>query len=108
MRWQLPILSPIYLTGVSSLPDLNREFLRVQRLDNQRSSVLMLDLDLFKEVNDTYGHAAGDAVLKHFAQQMRNGIRKIDTAGRLGGEEFAIIIPGADFGRRQGVGRAVA
>jgi diguanylate cyclase (GGDEF)-like protein/PAS domain S-box-containing protein len=78
------------------LARLKEEFLRVQRLDNQRSSVLMLDLDLFKEVNDTYGHAAGDAVLKHFAQQMRNAIRKIDTAGRLGGEEFAVIMPGAD------------
>jgi diguanylate cyclase (GGDEF)-like protein len=78
------------------LARLKEEFLRVQRLDNQRSSVLMLDLDLFKEVNDTFGHAAGDAVLKHFAQQMRNAIREIDTAGRLGGEEFAVILPGAD------------
>ena len=78
------------------LARLREEFLRVQRLDNQQSSVLMLDLDLFKEVNDTYGHAAGDAVLRHFAQQMRNAIRKIDTAGRLGGEEFAVIMPGAD------------
>jgi diguanylate cyclase (GGDEF)-like protein len=56
----------------------------------------MLDLDLFKGVNDTYGHTAGDAVLKHFARLMQNAIRKIDTAGRLGGEEFAIILPGAD------------
>jgi diguanylate cyclase (GGDEF)-like protein/PAS domain S-box-containing protein len=79
------------------LARLTEEFLRVQRLDNQRSSVLMLDLDLFKEVNDTYGHAAGDGVLKNFARQMRNTIRKIDTAGRLGGEEFAIILPGADL-----------
>jgi diguanylate cyclase (GGDEF)-like protein len=78
------------------LARFKEEFLRVQRLDNQRSSVLMLDLDLFKGVNDTYGHAAGDAVLRHFAQNMRNAIRKIDTAGRLGGEEFAVIMPGAD------------
>jgi diguanylate cyclase (GGDEF)-like protein/PAS domain S-box-containing protein len=78
------------------LARLTEEFLRVQRLDNQPSSVLMLDLDLFKGVNDTYGHTAGDAVLKHFARLMQNAIRKIDTAGRLGGEEFAIILPGAD------------
>jgi diguanylate cyclase (GGDEF)-like protein/PAS domain S-box-containing protein len=78
------------------LDRLREEFLRVQRLDNQRSSVLMLDLDLFKEVNDTYGHAAGDALLQHFARQLQNAIRKIDTAGRLGGEEFAVIMPGAD------------
>ena len=88
------------LTGLPNrrqfIARLKEEFLRVRRLDNQRSSVLMLDLDLFKGVNDTHGHAAGDAVLKHFARQMQNGIRKIDTAGRLGGEEFAIILPGAD------------
>jgi diguanylate cyclase (GGDEF)-like protein/PAS domain S-box-containing protein len=78
------------------LARLTEEFLRVQRLDNQPSSVLMLDLDLFKGVNDTYGHAAGDAVLQNFARLMQNSIRKIDTAGRLGGEEFAIILPGAD------------
>jgi diguanylate cyclase (GGDEF)-like protein/PAS domain S-box-containing protein len=88
------------LTGLPNrrqfIARLTEEFLRVRRLDNQRSSVLMLDLDLFKGVNDAHGHAAGDAVLKHFARLIQDGIRKIDTAGRLGGEEFAIILPGAD------------
>jgi diguanylate cyclase (GGDEF)-like protein/PAS domain S-box-containing protein len=88
------------LTGLPNrrqfLARLTEEFLRVRRLDNQRSSVLMLDLDLFKGVNDAHGHAAGDAALKHFARLIQDGIRKIDTAGRLGGEEFAIILPGAD------------
>jgi diguanylate cyclase (GGDEF)-like protein len=87
------------LTGLPNrrqfLARLTEEFLRVQRLGNP-PSVLMLDLDLFKEVNDTYGHAAGDAVWSTFARQMRNAIRKIDTAGRLGGEDFAVILPGAD------------
>ena len=87
------------LTGLPNrrqfIARLTEEFLRVRRLDNQRSSVLMLDLDLFKGVNDAHGHAAG-AVLKHFARLIQDGIRKIDTAGRLGGEEFAIILPGAD------------
>jgi diguanylate cyclase (GGDEF)-like protein len=64
---------------------------------------LMLDLDLFKQINDTYGHTVGDAVLKHFAQLMRNSLRTIDVAGRVGGEEFAIILPGTDAAGAQRV-----
>ncbi len=56
----------------------------------------MLDLDFFKKVNDTYGHASGDAVLKAFAEIVKNNSRTIDVAARLGGEEFAILLTGAD------------
>ena len=55
----------------------------------------MLDLDFFKRVNDTYGHATGDEVLRQFARLISNEIRLIDAAGRFGGEEFAVILPGA-------------
>jgi diguanylate cyclase (GGDEF)-like protein len=72
------------------------EFARLQRLDAQDVSVLMLDIDHFKRVNDTHGHSVGDAVLKHFAEIMNEELRQIDSVGRLGGEEFAIILPGAD------------
>lgn len=71
---------------------LRDEFDRLQRID-EPASVIMLDLDHFKRINDTYGHAAGDAVLVHFAELVREGIRKIDIPGRLGGEEFAIFMP---------------
>ena len=55
-------------------------------------TVLMLDMDDFKDVNDTYGHPCGDAVLKQIAETMRNSMRKGDLATRIGGDEFAIIL----------------
>ncbi|MBB5321911.1 GGDEF domain-containing protein [Marinobacter oulmenensis] len=57
-------------------------------------SVMMMDLDHFKSINDQYGHAVGDQVLKHFAELLRSLLRKSDIIGRLGGEEFAVILPG--------------
>jgi two-component system chemotaxis response regulator CheY len=55
--------------------------------------VLMADLDLFKQVNDAYGHGVGDEVLKAFADNMQRQCRRSDMAGRLGGEEFAVLLP---------------
>lgn len=57
-------------------------------------AVLMLDIDKFKDVNDTYGHAGGDRVLVAFARIASAGLREVDTLGRIGGEEFAAILPG--------------
>ena len=58
---------------------------------------LMIDVDHFKHVNDTYGHAGGDAVLCELANLFRRGLRTIDVVGRLGGEEFAILLPSIDL-----------
>lgn len=61
-------------------------------------SVLMLDIDFFKKVNDSYGHAVGDLVLKELAQRMTRSIREFDTAARRGGEEFVVVMPECGVG----------
>jgi diguanylate cyclase (GGDEF)-like protein len=65
-------------------------------LVDQALAVLMLDIDHFKQINDRHGHHAGDEALKHFVAQLRTGVRGIDLLGRLGGEEFAMILPVVD------------
>lgn len=61
-------------------------------------SVLMLDIDFFKKVNDTHGHAVGDVVLREFAKRVTRSIREFDTAARYGGEEFVVVMPECDAG----------
>ncbi len=68
------------------------EFARAKRYGSALS-LLVLDIDKFKDINDTRGHAAGDAVIKALAQTSTHGIRQTDIFGRIGGEEFAIIMP---------------
>ena len=65
--------------------------------DGRGLSIMMLDLDRFKEINDTLGHHAGDQVLMEIAVRLSALLRESDTVGRLGGDEFAIILPGADI-----------
>jgi diguanylate cyclase (GGDEF)-like protein len=56
-------------------------------------SVFMLDIDHFKKINDTYGHQVGDEVLRHLSEIMQEALREVDIIGRLGGEEFAVLLP---------------
>ncbi|NPV74896.1 MAG: diguanylate cyclase [Anaerolineae bacterium] len=71
---------------------LNQETLRSSR-QGYCFSYAILDIDHFKSVNDTYGHAAGDRVLKNLANLLRQRLRRSDVIGRIGGEEFAVIFP---------------
>lgn len=71
---------------------LEQEYERFVRTQNP-TSLIMLDIDHFKQVNDTFGHLGGDAVLIQLAEFIRHVIRSTDIAGRFGGEEFAILLP---------------
>jgi diguanylate cyclase (GGDEF)-like protein len=75
---------------------LASELARVERFGGH-VSIVVADLDWFKDVNDRYGHPAGDAVLREFAQLLQETLRDVDLAGRWGGEEFLLILPGSDL-----------
>ncbi|HZU69910.1 MAG TPA: amino acid permease [Ktedonobacteraceae bacterium] len=75
---------------------INEEVSRCQRSQDS-FAILFVDLDHFKRVNDTWGHRAGDAILREVGTRLRNTLRLEDLAGRYGGEEFAIILTGADL-----------
>ena len=91
-----------YLASYDSLTGLANRIVFQRALEEAcaealecRSAVLYLDLDGFKQVNDTLGHATGDALLFAVAQRIRNCVREGDVAARLGGDEFAILMQGA-------------
>jgi diguanylate cyclase (GGDEF)-like protein/PAS domain S-box-containing protein len=73
-----------------------REFERVQRYGGELSAI-MLDIDQFKQVNDTFGHSVGDQVLRHIASQLRQSVRETDILGRYGGDEFVVLLPETNY-----------
>lgn len=87
------------LTGIwnrrATLHLLQREIERASRTQGS-TGLLMLDLDHFKQVNDNYGHLAGDAVLREVSRRIMQVIRSYDFLGRYGGEEFLVVLPGCD------------
>jgi len=90
-----------FLTGLSNrrhfITRMEEELARVNRRDNLHVGVLMLDIDHFKRINDRFGHASGDAVLQQFAAIIRGELRMVDSSGRVGGEEFAILLSDTDI-----------
>jgi len=95
----------VRLAHVDTLTDLpNRSLLAdrvgqltsVSRRDHRPFALMFMDLDQFKNINDTLGHSVGDALLGEVAQRLQGSLRECDTVARLGGDEFAVLLPGTD------------
>jgi diguanylate cyclase len=84
-----------YLTGLNNVRSFDRAFnslLNKARQNDESIALLTIDVDLFKKVNDNYGHMAGDSVLRELAAILGNSIRDFDVVARVGGEEFSVIL----------------
>ncbi len=97
------------LTGLPNrllLGDRLEQSIRAAEREGGSFAVLLIDLDRFKDVNDTYGHAAGDALLAQVGPRLRKVLRSVDTIARVGGDEFVVLLPSA--GSAEDVGRTAA
>ncbi len=98
------------LTGLANRRRFDEELVRHQQRCERHGpsgALLLLDLDNFKEVNDTLGHGAGDQLIISAAALLRSGVRSTDVVARLGGDEFAILLPDADRAEAEVVARMV-
>ena len=99
-----------YLTGISNrrhFLELSQQQFEIAARYQKPLSLILIDLDHFKLINDTYGHSAGDAVLAQFAQLCSRLLRKADIFGRMGGEEFAVTLPETPLAGARQVGEKI-
>jgi diguanylate cyclase (GGDEF)-like protein/PAS domain S-box-containing protein len=98
------------LTGLPNrvllLERLDRE-LQTAMIPAEPFALLLIDLDRFKEINDTFGHASGDAVLRQLSPLLSSAVSGTDTVARLGGDEFGVLLPGANRSRAEDVARSI-
>ncbi|EEZ94503.1 sensory box/GGDEF domain-containing protein [Legionella longbeachae D-4968] len=88
------------LTGLANrhkLLETFENYLQIARRDQKKIILILADMDSFKHINDTYGHLAGDAALKHVAEKLKKKCRPYDIAARIGGDEFAVLIFNAEL-----------
>jgi len=93
------------LTGIGNRLALERHLERVRDGSGGTSAVVAVDVDRFKDVNDTHGHGAGDDVLRAVADRLQALVRADDVVARLGGDEFVVLLAGADVGRAEQIAR---
>lgn len=99
-----------YLTGIPNrrhFLELSQQQFQIAARYGKPLSLILIDLDYFKQINDTFGHSAGDAVLTQFTQVCSNILRKADIFGRMGGEEFAVTLPETPLARARLVGEKI-
>lgn len=99
-----------FLTGLMNRQSFQEQFAIEQRRMQRYGgvcSVLMLDLDHFKLINDRFGHAAGDETLKEFAKRVRAELREVDCFSRWGGEEFCVLLPASGRDETHAVARRI-
>lgn len=98
------------LTKISnrrSFFEMAEEFLKLFKRTDATFSVMMIDIDFFKQVNDTYGHIIGDEILKHLVAQTKGYLRESDLLARYGGEEFIVLLPKTDIEKAEKIAQRI-